>query len=263
MFPLWDDVPAQRIPFVNYAIIVVCVLAFGMQLQSPEGGERIVREFGMIPLRIIDPSAQTAVLEGRDETGQRVRETISLVTPVSPLATLLTSMFLHGSVMHLVGNMWFLFIFGDNVEDRFGHLGYLLMYLLSGFAAGVMHIVADAHSVIPTIGASGAIAGVMGAYLLLYPHARVMALIPLGPFLRTTPVPAYLFLVLWFAIQVVSGLQTSAGMGGVAWWAHVGGFVAGAGATSLLRGAGRLHPPDRPTLVYGFPQFHEERRPWR
>ena len=262
MFPLWDDVPAQRVPFVNYGIIVACVLAFAVQLQSPQGGEQIVREFGMIPLRVIDPSVKTAVLEGRDEDGLRVREEISLATPVSPLATLFTSMFLHGSLMHIIGNLWFLFIFGDNVEDRFGHLGYLVMYLLSGLAAGVMHIVADAHSVIPTIGASGAIAGVMGAYLLLYPHARVMALIPLGPFIRSMPVPAYLFLVLWLAIQIVSGLQTSPAGGGVAWWAHVGGFAAGVGATGLMRGAGRLQPPPRPSLVYGFPQFREERRPW-
>jgi membrane associated rhomboid family serine protease len=263
MFPLWDDVPAQRIPFVNYAIIVACVLSFAVQLQSPEGGEQIVHKFGMIPLRVFDPTVKTAILEGRDEEGHRVRERISLESPVSPFATLFTSMFLHGSLMHIVGNLWFLFIFGDNVEDRFGHLGYLLMYLLCGLAAGMMHIVADAHSVIPTIGASGAIAGVMGAYLLLYPHARVMALIPLGPFVRSMFVPAYFFLVFWFAIQFVSGLQTSTAMGGVAWWAHVGGFVAGVGATALLRGVGRLRPPDRPTLVYGFPQVHEERRSWR
>ena len=136
MFPLWDDVPAQRIPFVNYAIIMACVLAFVVQLQSPQGGEQIVREFGMIPLRVLDPSVQTAVLEGRDEAGHRVREEISLASPVSPLVTLITSMFLHGGLMHILGNMWFLFIFGDNVEDRFGHLGYLLMYLLAGVAAG-------------------------------------------------------------------------------------------------------------------------------
>jgi rhomboid family protein len=262
MFPLWDDVPAQRVPFVNYAIIVSCVLAFAVQLQSHRGGEQVAREFGMIPLRVVDPSVKLAVLEGRDESGRRIREEISLDSPISPLATLFTCMFLHGSLMHILGNMWFLFIFGDNVEDRFGHLGYLLMYLLSGLAAGVMHILADPHSVIPTIGASGAIAGVMGAYLLLYPHARVMALIPLGPFLRVMPVPAYFFLVFWFAIQIVSGLQTSTAMGGVAWWAHVGGFVAGVGATGLMRGGGWLQPPPRPTLVYGFPQFREERRPW-
>ena len=262
MFPLWDDVPAQRIPFVNYAIIVACVLAFAVQLQASKGDDRIVREFGMIPLRVTHPNAKMAVMEGRDEQGHRVREEISLASPVSPLATLFTCMFLHGGLMHIIGNMWFLFIFGDNVEDRFGHLGYLLMYLLAGVAAGVLHIVADANSAIPTIGASGAIAGVMGAYLLLYPHARVMALIPLGPFIRVMPVPAYFFLVLWFIIQIVSGMQTNPEGGGVAWWAHVGGFVAGIGATGLMRGIGRLQPPPRPTLVYGFPQFHEERRPW-
>ncbi len=262
MFPLWDDVPAQRVPFVNYAIIALCAVAFLFQLQAQDDGERIAREFGMVPIRVTHPSEQAVIVESRDEQGRTIRQEISLESPVSPLITLLTCMFLHGGWMHIIGNMWFLFIFGDNVEDRFGHVGYLFMYLLSGVAAGVMHIVADPNSVIPTIGASGAIAGVMGAYLLLYPHARVMALVPLGPFIRFMPVPAYLFLVLWFVIQIVSGLQTSAAMGGVAWWAHVGGFVAGLGVTGLARGQGWLEPPPRPNLVYGFPQFREERRSW-
>jgi membrane associated rhomboid family serine protease len=263
MFPLWDDVPAQRVPIVNYGIILACTFAFFAQLQAPQGGEQLVREFGMIPLRVTHPAVKAAILEGRDQLGRQVREEISLESPVPPLMTLFTCMFLHGGWMHIIGNMWFLFIFGDNVEDRFGHLGYLLMYVLSGLAAGVLHIMADANSVLPTIGASGAIAGVMGAYLLLHPHARVMALIPLGILTRIVPVPAYLFLVLWFAIQILSGLQANVMQGGVAWWAHVGGFVAGVGATGLMRGVGLLRPPPpKQNLVYGFPQYREERRPW-
>ena len=262
MLPLWDDVPAQRIPVVNYAIIIACILAFAVQLQAPNDGEQLVREFGLIPLRVTNPNAKSAVVTGQDEQGRRVRQEFSLESPIAPLATLFSSMFLHGGLMHIVGNLWFLFIFGDNVEDRFGHLGYLLVYLASGLAAGVLHILAAPNSPIPTIGASGAIAGVMGSYLWLYPHARVMTLIPLGPFLRITPVPAALFLVFWFAVQVLSGLQVSAAMGGVAWWAHVGGFVAGLSTTAILNRMGKLLPSNHPRLVYGFPQYHEERQPW-
>jgi rhomboid family protein len=263
MFPLWDDVPAQRVPVVNYAIIAFCVLAFLMQLGAPDDDESIVREFGMIPVRLTHPEEKRALLQGRDSEGHLVREEISLESPVSPWLTLLTSMFLHGGLMHLVGNMWFLFIFGDNVEDRFGHINYLVMYLLAGIAAGVMHVVSAPVSVVPTVGASGAIAGVMGAYLLLYPHARVMSLIPLGVFTRIVPVPAVFFLGFWFLIQVISGFADNGGQGGgVAWWAHVGGFATGLGATFLLRNAGWLTPPPQPKLVYGFPQYREERRPW-
>lgn len=263
MFPLWDDVPAERVPVVNYAIIVSCVLAFLVQLGAPVDDESIVREFGMIPVRVTHPEKKQAIMQGRDERGRLVEEEVSLESPVSPWATLVTCMFLHGGLMHLVGNMWFLFIFGDNVEDRFGHVRYLLMYLLSGVAAGVLHIVSAPNSAIPTVGASGAIAGVMGGYLLLYPHARVMSLVPLGVFTRIVPVPAVFFLGFWFLIQIVSGLADNGGAGGgVAWWAHVGGFGMGLGSTFLMRSAGWLSPPPQPKLVYGFPQYREERRPW-
>lgn len=262
MFPLWDDVPSQGVPVVNYAIIATCALAFLLQLAAPADDESLVREFGMIPVRLTDPEKKLAILQGRDAQGQWVEEEIRLDSPVSPWVTLLTSMFLHGGLMHLVGNMWFLFIFGDNVEDRYGHVKYLLMYLLCGVAAGILHIVSAPDSVVPTVGASGAIAGIMGGYLLLYPHARVMSLIPFGIFTRIIPVPAIFFLGFWFLLQLISGLAENAISGGVAWWAHVGGFATGLGTTYLMRNAGWLQPPPEPDLVNGFPQHREERRPW-
>ena len=242
MFPLWDDVPSARVPFVNYAIIVACVLAFIVQLQAPHGGDQIVREFGMIPFRVTHPNEKEVIVETRNERGRIQREIVDTSSPVPPLMTLVTCMFLHGGLMHIVGNMWFLFIFGDNVEDRFGHIGFAIMYLISGLAAGIMHIVADSTSFIPTIGASGAIAGVMGSYLWLHPRAQVMSLVPLGLFSRLMPVPAPLYLGIWFVFQIVSGFSTSAGGAGVAWWAHVGGFVAGLGMTAALDQMGWLNP---------------------
>lgn len=260
MFPLWDDIPAQRAPLLNYAIIAVCVLAFLIQVGQDD--ETTVRAFGMIPLRLTHPEQQTARLIGHDEAGRLVQQDVDLSSPIAPWTTLLTSMFLHAGWMHLIGNMWFLFIFGDNVEDRFGHVRYLLVYLLSGIAAGLVHVVSAPNSVVPTIGASGAIAGVMGSYLLLYPRARVMALIPLGLFTRVMPVPAVFFLGFWFLIQLVFGLFEHPGMGGVAWWAHVGGFATGTGITLLARRAGWLQPPPQPLLVDQVPHYHKERQSW-
>lgn len=243
MFPLWDNIPSERTPYVNYSIVALCVITFLIQLQQPQDGEQFVQKFGMIPLRVTHPSEKQIIVERQNERGGVEREILKLATPIPPLLTLITSMFLHGGLMHIVGNMWFLVIFGDNIEDRFGHVGYAVMYLVSGLAAGVMHIASDANSFVPTVGASGAIAGVMGAYLLLYPKAMVMTLIPLGAFTRLTPVPAPLFLGFWFLIQIVSGFGQSSEGGGVAWWAHVGGFAAGFAMTAGLRQVGALNPP--------------------
>lgn len=242
MLPLWDDIPSEREPFVNYAIIASCVIAFFFQLGAPQNDERMVYRFGMIPYRVTHPSQDRVMVETETGRGRVERQVVELRSPVPAFMTLFTCMFLHGGWMHIIGNMWFLYIFGDNIEDRFGHIGYAIMYLISGLAAGVMHIAVDSNSIVPTIGASGAIAGVMGAYLLLYPHAMVMTLIPLGAFSRTVPIPAPIFLGLWFLFQIVSGLQTDPGGGGVAWWAHVGGFIAGLGMTAGLRNLGALYP---------------------
>ena len=262
MFPLWDDVPSARVPFVSYTIIAACVIAFFFQLQSPHGGEQVVREFGMIPVRVTHPKEKEIIVESRTERGQLQREIVDISSPIPPLVTLVTCMFLHGGLMHIVGNMWFLFIFGDNVEDRFGHVGFAIMYLVSGLAAGVMHIIADSTSFVPTIGASGAIAGVMGAYLWLFPGASVMSLVPLGVFSRLMPVPAPLFLGIWFAFQIISGFTISPGGGGVAWWAHVGGFVAGLGMTVVLYNLGWLNPQVVSTPTRSYPQSDRLGRRW-
>lgn len=248
MLPLWDNIPSERTPFVNYAIIGVCILAFLAQLAAPAGDDQIVREYGMIPIRVTHPGEKEVVVEFQSSRDSIRREIVDLRTPISPVLTLITCMFLHAGLMHIVGNLWVLWIFGDNVEDRFGPLGYAVMYVVSGIAAGLMHIVTGPNSFIPTIGASGAIAGVMGAYLLLYPKAMVMTLIPFGVFSRLIAIPAPYFLVFWFLLQIFSGATSSSGGGGVAWWAHVGGFAAGFGATAALKQFGWLNPP--PAAIY-------------
>jgi len=152
---------------------------------------------------------------------------------------LVTSMFLHGGWLHVGGNMLYLWIFGDNVEDRLGHVRFLFFYLVCGVAAGMAHVLANPHSSAPTIGASGAIAGVLGAYFFLYPRARVLTLLPLGFYFQIIEVPALFFLGFWLLIQSVSGLASLAVrgemVGGIAWWAHIGGFVAGAALGQLLK----------------------------
>lgn len=240
MFPLYDDAPSGRFPWVNSALIAACIAVFALQLQPGDGGERLIFQYGMIPVRLVAgnrPIEATFADRGasRDDRLPREIRTVRRIippSPVSPWLTPLTCMFLHGGLMHLVGNLWFLGIFGDNVEDRFGRLGYLMFYLAGGLFASFAHFISDPQSVVPTVGASGAIAAVMGAYLVLLPRANVMALIPLGMFTRVVLVPAFVFHGLWFVFQAVSAIAMSAGSSGVAWWAHLGGFVAG-GATAL------------------------------
>ncbi len=232
MFPLRDSIPSSTLPFVNYGIVALCTLAFLTQLSGGDEGERIVEQYGMVPARLTRPD-EAAVMIVREAvetpSGVFVRERERNLAPsaIPVWLTLITCMFLHGGWMHFIGNMWFLIIFGDNVEDRFGHIGYALMYLGTGVVAGLSHLVTNAYSPTPTIGASGAIAGVMGAYLVLYPHSRVQSFIP-PLFMFVLPAP--LFLGIWFVMQTVSGLSSmqDAQSVGVAWWAHVGGFVAGA-----------------------------------
>jgi membrane associated rhomboid family serine protease len=163
---------------------------------------------------------------------------------VHPWLTLLTCIFLHGGWMHFLGNMWFLYIFGDNVEDRFGHLGFGLFYLLCGVGASAAHLLTNRGSAVPTIGASGAIAAVMGAYFVLYPRARVLTVVPIFYFLEMIVLPAPLFLGVWFVIQFFQGAFaiSAAASTGVAWWAHVGGFVAGMVLAWQLRARNRLWP---------------------
>lgn len=212
MIPLRDDQPTFSTPFINYFLIVLNVLVFLWELSvglNTRAFRAFSLEFGVVPRHII------AVLTGN-----------SPYPPPTAILPLFTSMFLHASPLHVAGNMLFLWIFGDNVEDYLGHFRYLVFYLLSGVAAGVTHILLNANSRIPSVGASGAIAGVMGAYFILYPKARVLTWF----FVFVLWLPAWLILGYWFLLNFLSGAASSAEIqasGGVAFWAHVGGFVAG------------------------------------
>ncbi len=256
MIPLRDSITAERTPLVNYAMIAICSVVFFSQVTAEDGGKAIIESFALVPLRLAEPEAEvTLTFEQPVRTSrgiEMVRQSETLASPlIPPWLTVLTCMFLHGGWMHFIGNMWFLYIFGDNVEDRFGHLGYFVMYLGTGIAAGLAHAVTDWGSPIPTIGASGAIAGVMGAYALLYPHARVLAVLPIFIVLHTFVLPAPVFLGIWFAWQIFSGMSSSGLTSGVAWWAHIGGFVAGAGVALIVRVTG---------LVHGTPQRQRSHR---
>ncbi len=206
--PLYDDNPIRRPPVVTYGLIGMCVGAFLWQFGQDD--ESVAFEFGMIP----------AVL-----FGDRALPPGLAIIP--PWATLFTSMFLHGGWLHLGGNMLFLWIFGNNVEDLLGRLRFLLLYLGSGVAAALLQALSAKHTQIPMIGASGAIAGVLGAYLTIYPRANVHCLVWIVVFFWVVTVPAWALLGLWFAMQLVSGVAAAADAPGVAFWAHVGGFAAG------------------------------------
>jgi membrane associated rhomboid family serine protease len=211
MIPLRDDNPSGTPQIVTIAFIVMCVLVFLWQLSfGPQGAQRIVYALGVVPASLLGQ-------------GQLPPE-LSLV---SPWMTVFTSMFMHGGWMHLIGNMLYLWIFGDNVEDSMGHGRFVVFYLLCGIAAVLAQALPDPASTIPMVGASGAISGVLGAYLLLYPHARVLVAIPLGFLLHTMRIPAGLVLVLWFGLQLFSSAMAQPGQGGVAFRAHIGGFIAG------------------------------------
>ena len=209
MIPLRDDNPIRTRPLVTFALIALCTLAFLWQASlSANGQQQVAYLFGFIP----------AVLFGNAQLeGQWI--------PAS--TTIITSMFLHGGWLHLIGNMLYLWIFGDNIEDRIGRGRFLVFYLVCGGVAALGQGLADPQSEIPMIGASGAISGVLGAYLVLYPRAKVLVLLPLLIFITTVRVPALVVLGIWFAGQLLSSLIAAPGSGGVAFAAHVGGFVAG------------------------------------
>ncbi|MEM7448759.1 MAG: rhomboid family intramembrane serine protease [Myxococcota bacterium] len=218
MIPLRDINPTRSKPWVTYIFIGANVGVFAAQLVFGEAFGRMLHlRFGVIP----------AVL-----SGSVAPEAVTLGAYITPL----TSMFLHGGWMHILGNMWFLHVFGDNVEEALGRKRFVLFYLLSGLAAALGQIVVDPSSQIPMIGASGAVSGVLAGYVRLYPHARVLTLVPIFIFLQFVELPAYIFIFVWFAIQVFSGWSSLGGVGGgVAWFAHIGGFVAGFALITLLR----------------------------
>jgi membrane associated rhomboid family serine protease len=211
MIPIRDTAKSRTTPFVNYALIAACGLVFIYEVMLGQRADGFVRTFGINPARVA-----ATLFHGQ----------FSLIATVP----LFTSMFLHGGWMHLIGNMLYLYIFGDNVEDRLGHAGYLFFYLIAGTGAGLTQVYFQQDSSIPLIGASGAIAGVLGAYFLLFPRARVLTVIPLFVFFPGVEVSAFFFLGFWFIMQFLQGTMSSmAGVtGGVAWWAHAGGFLVGA-----------------------------------
>jgi membrane associated rhomboid family serine protease len=212
MIPLHDDNPTTLRPVVTIALIAICVLVFLWQMSLPPGAaERAVYAYGMIP----------AVLFG---TAQLPPEVAAIPAELS----VLTAMFLHGGLLHLGGNMLYLWIFGNNVEDAMGHGRFVVFYLLCGLAAALAQAFQAPDSTVPMIGASGAIGGVLGGYIMLFPRAHVLVLIPIGLFITTLRIPAVIVLGLWFALQFLSSAMTAGEAGGVAYWAHIGGFVTGA-----------------------------------
>ena len=213
MFPLKVNIPAKNFPYVNIGLIVINSVIFIYVLSYGHGFDQLIFTLGFIPARFI---------AGQSET---------LFSPAGFLPVF-SSMFLHANFIHLISNMWMLWIFGDNVEDCMGHGRYLLFFLLCGVASILAQAISNPQSAIPMVGASGAISGVLGAYLITYPHARILTLVPIVILFYIIELPAYFFLGFWFAIQLIQGSLYSLNSdqvvgGGVAWWAHIGGFAAG------------------------------------
>jgi membrane associated rhomboid family serine protease len=232
MIPLNDDNPAEITPIMTVGFIAACVLVFLYQASLPEqSGEAFVYQFGAIPATVFGNAALPPE-----------------VAVIPPFVSLITSMFLHGGWMHLIGNMLYLWIFGNNVEDAMGHIKFVIFYITCGIVAVYSHGITDPNSTVPMVGASGAISGVLGAYVLLFPHAQVLVLIPLGVFTRMMYVPAAVVLGLWFLMQVLSGgMSLGRSGGGVAFFAHVGGFLAGMVLIGLFK---------RPDVRFFAPQRH-------
>jgi membrane associated rhomboid family serine protease len=222
MFPIGDDNSDRTItPVVNYAFIGINILVF-LLLQQIGSNDAFTYAFSLVPQEVttgVDLTGSQVVRDALGNTG-RVEH---FDTPLPVYFNFLSSMFMHGDIMHIFGNMLFLWIFGDNLEDRLGHLRYAIFYILCGFAAALAQIIMGPDSIIPMLGASGAISGVLGGYVLLFPHKRVRAFI----FRFLTEVPAYAAVGIWIVYQIVVGYLTPTGTGGVAYAAHIGGFFAG------------------------------------
>ena len=229
MIPLHDDNPTTITPLITIILIVLCVVIFLWEVSLGQQTQQAIFAFGAIPSVVF---------------GSKLLPPEIALIPA--WATVLTSMFMHGGWMHLIGNMLYLWIFGNNVEDCMGHGRFVVFYILCGILAFGTHAAMDPNSVVPTVGASGAISGVLGAYLLLYPHARVLVAIPFGIIIHTTRLPAGVVLVFWFVLQIISSAMDSGQGGGVAWGAHVGGFVAGMALLFLFKKRSvRLFAPRR------------------
>jgi membrane associated rhomboid family serine protease len=225
VIPLRHTLPRQRVPIVNRTLVAANVAVFIAQLFAGNGAEMLVNIFGFMPARLIDPAAfHYSIWEAA--------------------LTLITSLFLHGGFVHLVGNMIYLWVFGGAIEDVFGHAGYLCFFIACGAIGSISHTIVFPHSIVPSIGASGSIAGVLGAFLVLRPRARILTLFPLIVYWAMAEIRAALFLPVWFAMQFFNGFLSLASTrgtqevaAGIAWWAHIGGFVFGAIVAAIHRAA--------------------------
>ena len=223
MFPIGDDNSDRIItPYVNYIFIGINVLVF-VFLQGLGGNESFNYAFALVPKEITTGVDLTGIQIIRDSVSGQTAQIPNYATPLPVYFNFLSSMFMHGDIMHIFGNMLFLWIFGDNIENLLGHVRYAIFYLVCGFAAALAQVILGPDSVIPMLGASGAISGVLGGYMLLFPTRKVRALI----FRIVTTVPAYVALGIWIGYQLLLGFMTPAGTGGVAYAAHIGGFIAG------------------------------------
>lgn len=235
MLPIRDTVQSKTLPIVTIGLIVVNSIVFFFQLSLGHHLDGFVGTFGLIPVRFIHMMEKGNYIAG--------------------LMPLFTCMFLHGGWFHIIGNMWYLWIFGDNVEDRVGHAKYFIFYVLCGLLSGLTHTLMNPNSGIPTVGASGAIAGVMGAYIILYPRAKIWTLIPILFFVQFFEIPAFIFLGFWVLMQLLIGaFSSNMGplSGGVAWWAHIGGFATGAILIFVFKKRVKNMPK----------QYADEYRPW-
>lgn len=226
VIPLRDSVRGRTVPWTTYSLLAANVLVFLLQVTGNDRFVRLLTAFALIPAHLFD-------------TGYLLR------SGFWPVATIFTSTFLHGSWLHLIGNMLYLWVFGDNVEDRLGHWRFLAFYLLCGGLAGLAHGLANPASTMPTIGASGAVAGVLGAYVFSYPRARVLTLIPIGWIVPALRIPVWIYLGIWFLLQLYSGLMPlwaheMANL--VAWWAHISGFLVGIALVRLMAPAPEQQP---------------------
>jgi membrane associated rhomboid family serine protease len=207
MIPLKDDNPTSTYPYVTVGLIIINSLTFFYELSLGSHFEHFLNEYGAIPVFVLNMTSP----------GEHP----------PPYITVFTSMFLHGGFFHVAGNMLYLWIFGNNIEDSMGHFRFVVFYLISGIIAVYTFSIVNPHSTIPMVGASGAVSGVLGAYLILFPRAKVLTLIPFGFYMQVVKVPAVFLLGMWIVVQLISGMASSRSGGGVAWFAHIGGFLAG------------------------------------
>ena len=220
MIPIRDRNPSGTFPYVTIGIIVINVLIFLYELSLGSGLGEFIMKFGVVPLKVSYYSQA------------------SDLTFINTFFPFISSMFLHGGFIHLIGNMWFLWIFGDNIEDKLGHFKFIAFYFLCGIIASSVHVFFNSQSNVPCVGASGAIAGVLGAYMVTFPRARVVTIVPLFVFIQVMELPAMVVLGFWFVIQFFNGaasITASASGAGVAWWAHIGGFAAGVIILYIIR----------------------------